>query len=131
MGDRSVSYLTPAGSSRRTSARRAGIASLGPRALRGVILPLPRANFLAVGFPVGAGSTGGPCRDLHFATSGWPVGVSPDWRRAPCACSLGISRGLCGALILVEPATAPFRGIVTTPPVGGDTGRPKVDISSA
>jgi hypothetical protein len=41
------------------------------------------------------GSTAGPCRDLHFATSGWPLGFSHDWRLATCA---GNSRRFSGAL---------------------------------
>jgi hypothetical protein len=56
MGDRSVSYLTPgielAGSSRRTSARRVGLAFFGPRSLRSLILALPYAHFFEIGFPV-------------------------------------------------------------------------------
>jgi hypothetical protein len=60
MGDRSVSDLTLEGSSRRTSARRVGIAAFfDPRSLRGVIPALPRANFLAVGFTIGAGRLAG------------------------------------------------------------------------
>jgi hypothetical protein len=46
------------------------------------------------------GSPGGTCQDLPIATSDWPLRPSHDWRRATCGGPLGVSQGLCTALIL-------------------------------
>jgi hypothetical protein len=63
------------------------------------------------------GSTGGPFRDLHFATFGWPVGVSPIGS-APLAHELSTFLGVCVWHFIL--AAAADRGIVTTPPAGDE-----------
>jgi hypothetical protein len=105
-GKFSVSWTALTGPSRRRCPVRRNRRVLCPSlALRPGTCDFVRALFRD--WPPGIyGSSRGSCRDLRFATSGWPLGPSPDWRRATCGGLLGVSRGLCITLILAAPLTA-------------------------